>query len=245
MIMLLPHIKYIKKITRVTVLLGLSVLLQGCGIGLSQESVAVEIETQANASKDIVASSYQVKAAFKAEGKTQQQATSFLTDRIKGFQRWVKNENFNMHSNGAQLKGIYQYASNNIRTLTAYEASVDFVLSELNFMQYQSIMASTPVYKPHELRLLSVSASDEEKASIKDQLINQAFLVAKNKALAMASAAALCDIRVAKMIESTHENNSPRMMRLEMSSDSVHETESKQNMSVNLTVNWLATTCEL
>jgi uncharacterized protein YggE len=243
MIMLLPNVKHFKEYTGAIVLLGLSVLLQGCGVGLSQEPAAVEIETQANASKDIVASSYQVKAAFKAEGKTQQQATSFLTDRIKGFQRWVKNENFTMHSNGAQLRGIYQYSNNNIRTLTAYEASVDFLLSELSFMQYQSVMASTPVYKPHELRLLNVSASDEEKILIKDQLINQAFLVAKNKAAAMAKAAALCDIRVAKMTESTHENNSPRMMRLEMASDSVHEAESKQNMSVNLTVNWLANTC--
>jgi uncharacterized protein YggE len=244
MIMLIRNIKMvIQYISTATLLIAL-VFLSGCDMGQSQAFNAVELQTKASASKEVIASNYRVKAVFKAEGKTQKQATLFLTDRIKGFERWVENENFSMFSNGAQLSGMYQYSANNIRTLSAYEASVDFLFSELSFMQYQSVMASTPIYKPHELRLVNVSASDEEKALIKNELIVQAFSIAKDKADAMARAAELCGVRVSQMSESSHENDSPRMMRMEMASDSVHESESKKNMTVNLTINWLAEACD-
>jgi uncharacterized protein YggE len=245
MIMFIRNISMLIKYTSTAILFVVLALLSGCDLASSPEFRSVEIQTKASASKEVIASSYQVKVIFNAEGKTQQQATSFLTDRIQGFERWVKNEKFNMFSNGAQLIGVYQYSANSKRTLSAYEASVDFLLSELSFMQYQSVMANTPIYKPHELRLVNVSASDEEKVAIKNHLINQAFTIAKHKADTMANAANLCHVRVSKMIESSHENGSPRMMRMEMASDSVHESESKQSMAVNLTINWLANTCDV
>jgi uncharacterized protein YggE len=235
-------------LSRTFTLLSIMAVLSGCDLYSSNDSTAVKLQSKASASKDLKVSSYQVQAVFKAEGKTQQQATLFLTDRIAGFERWVKNEKFNMNSNGAQLSGVYHYTPEKIRALVAYEASVDFLLSELSFMQYQSIMASAPSYVPHQLRLLNVSASDEDKAEVKSMLIHQAFSAAKLKADAMASAANLCDVRVAEMTENSHENGSPRMMQMEMagakSNSSIHQSESKKTIVVNLNVNWLANTCD-
>ena len=219
-----------------------TLLLSGCDYS-SNSSQKTLLKTQAKAKAELVASEYQVEVTFKAEAETQLLASAELASKLKGFEAWAAEHAFVMTGGAANLSGIYQYNPNEKRKLIAYEALQRFNLTELNFDEYQKVMAGVPKYGPFNLQLINVVASEQDKSKTKRELINKAFSMAKDKAVAMSKAAGLCDVSVSEMSEHVQDHASPRMMKMSMEADSLHSSESKQTITLNLNVSWLANPC--
>lgn len=219
-----------------------ALLLSGCDFSLSSNQQAL-LKTQAKVKAELAASEYQIEVTFKAEAETQQLASVALASQLKAFEVWVDEQAFVMTGGAANLSGIYQYNPNEKRKLIAYEALQRFNIVELNFEQYQKVMAGVPKYEPFNLQLINVVASEQDKSNAKKDLIEKAFAMAKDKAVAMSKAAGLCGVSVSEMSEHVQDHGSPRMMKMSMEADNIHGSESKQSITLNLNVNWLAKPC--
>lgn len=223
--------------SRILILMAITLL------GACADKADVSLSTQATVDSQVIASSYAVSVQFLAEAKTQAEATAQIKARINPFEVWVGAEGFDMQAGRHELRPVYQYSPNNQRQLVAYEVSQQFQLRELTFEQYQLVLANSPQFKPHQVSLSSVEASDGDKQKTKESLIEQAFSENRQKALAMAQAANLCRPQVSEMSEQFHMVGRPMMMAMERmasSSEGVHETQSKQSMRLTLSIKWLA-----
>lgn len=235
------------KLAIITVLAG--ALLAGCDISASghQDNRDAQLKTRATVSTDLVASEYIVEVTFKDEAVNQTDAMTALESKLKPFQQWIKDKAYMMKGGTANLSGIYQYNPNEKRKLVAYEALQRFTITGLNFSAYQAIVKAVPDFQPFNLELKNVIASEESKSDAKMALIEKAFSQTKEKAVAMAKVATLCNMRVLEMTEHVQDHAAPRMMKMSMAEDSMsgamHDSESKQSMKVTLNVNWLATPC--
>ena len=226
----------------VTALISLPLFaLGGCDFQYSGSETL--IKTQARVTADVQASAYEVDVAFKAEESEQALAMASLTKSIQPFEAWIDEERLSIKGGSAQLSGIYQYNPNEKRKLVAYEAMQRFTLTDLDFAQYQKVMGKVPEFKPHNIQLQAVVASESEKAEVKTRLIQSAFGQAKQKAMAMVETAGLCDLSVIEMTEHMQDHANPRMMRMAMAEEAVHGAESKQTLTLNMQVNWQASPC--
>ncbi len=191
-----------------------------------------------------MASEYSVNMQFKGEGATQAKATESLALVLLDFEAWIKSQSLNMTAGMANVSGVYQYRQNETRKLTGYESSQEFTVSQMNFTDYQLLMSQGPLFKPDGMQLAGVVASQADKALARTTLIEGAFKLAKQKAEAMAKAAGLCELSVLEMLENVQDHARPRMMQMAMSAESVHQTESKQTMDLELNVTWNAYNCD-
>lgn len=216
-----------------------TLLLTACD---SEHSVSM-INTQGMAEVELIASAYQVEVVYTAEGENQQVATQNLSSKINKFETWVAEQKFSMKAGRANLTGVYHYPKNEPRQLVGYRAEQRFKITDLGFSQYQLLMSGAPSYSPEQINLLTVSVSEQEKIEAKADLIKQAFAQAQQKSVAMAEAASLCNVSVAKITEQPRGHVSAPMMKMHMASESVHQTQSKQVVSVKLDIQWHADPC--
>jgi len=222
---------------------GLLILLVMVGCQNSTDTLTT-IKTQSKSSIELVASEYSVNMQFKGEGATQTKATENLALLLLDFEAWIKSQSLNMTAGMANVSGVYLYRQNETRKLTGYESSQEFIVSQMNFTEYQLLMSQGPLFKPDSMQLAGVVASQADKALARSTLIEDAFKRAKQKAEAMAKVAGLCELSVLDMSENVQDHARPRMMQMAMSDESVHQTESKQIMDLELNVTWGAYACD-
>jgi uncharacterized protein YggE len=235
--------RYIQSLIKsVAFCLGVS-LLMGCDDAPASNKHTALLKTKATVKAELIASEYQIEVVFKAEAKTQELATKVLAERLVKFEAWVAKQALVMTGGTAKLSAVYQYSSNEKRKLTGYEALQRFNMAKLNFDQYQIVMGNGAKYQPFSIQLMAVVASEQDKSKAKKDLIKKAFTQAKEKAVAMSKAAALCEVTVSEMSENLQDHSSPRMMKMSMESDRQHHSESKQTITLNLNVNWMAQPC--
>lgn len=229
------------QIVKASVWLLILLVIGGCQY--STDSITT-IKTQSKSSVELSASEYSVNMTFIGKGVTQVQATENLALLLLKFEEWIKSQSLYMTAGMANVSGVYQYRPNEDRKLTGYESRQELMVSQMNFTAYQLLMSKGPQFKPDNMQLLAVVASQADKALARTELIEQAFKLAKQKAEAMAKAAGLCELSVLEISENIQDSSRPRVMQMAMSSEAVHQTESKQTIGLELNVIWNAHQCD-
>lgn len=222
-----------------SLLLALSVALLGC-----QEKQVVTIDTQGQSEVSIEANQYDVRVVFKGLGDSADDSSKRLSELLSPFEGWANQQNFLLDAGRHDNRPQYHYHPQEGRKLVGYEAYQEMNIRGLSFEDYQLVISHVPSYNPDSLNLASVSAGEDQKRQAKSQLVDEAFAEAQLKAQAMAKTANLCGLTVVHMEENIQSGGGPRMMKMEMASSSLHQTQSQESLNLVLNAQWQAAPCQ-